>query len=54
MEVRRAMYRQSLAELVMFNPHSFLPPGVKRRWWHRLIGKREYPKELNGHDPHPS
>lgn len=44
--VRRAMHRQAMAELVKYNPHSFLAPGTRRRWWHRLIGKMEYPKVL--------
>lgn len=43
---RHAMYRESVAEIVRYNPGKFLPPGVRRRWWHALIGKLEYPKVL--------
>jgi len=40
------MYREHVAELVRFNPRSFLAPGVQQRWWHKLTGKLEYPKIL--------
>jgi hypothetical protein len=43
------MHRQAQAELVRYNPDTFLAPGQKRTWWHRLIGKREYPAELVCH-----
>jgi hypothetical protein len=42
--VRRRMYLEYVSELVRFNPHCFLLPGVKKRWWH--LWKNEFPKCL--------
>lgn len=42
--VRERMYREYVADLVRFNPGCFLPPGVKKRWWH--LFKNEFPKCL--------
>jgi hypothetical protein len=41
---RDRMYREYVAELVTLNPRAFLPPGVKKRWWH--LFKVEYPQIL--------
>lgn len=51
-EHRMRVYRQYLEELVKYNPRSFLPPGVVKRWYHSLIGLNEYPAQLlvTGHD----
>jgi hypothetical protein len=38
---RQAAYQQYCHELVSRNPHHFLPPGVRRRWWH--FGLVEHP-----------
>jgi hypothetical protein len=42
------MYREAVADLVRFNPRHFLPPGARRRWYHRIIGGIEYPAVLLG------
>lgn len=41
---RDEMYRAYLRELVNYNMHLFLPPAVKKRWWH--LGMIEYPAAL--------
>jgi hypothetical protein len=47
-EVHMRMYRESCAELVRLNPGHFLSPGVRRRWYHWIIGGVEYPSVLLG------
>jgi hypothetical protein len=44
--VRQEMHRAYVAELVKYNPGHFLPPGVRKRWWH--LGRVEYPSVLSG------
>jgi hypothetical protein len=43
-EVRMRMCCDYARDLVALNPHAFLPPEVKRRWWH--LFKCEYPQIL--------
>jgi hypothetical protein len=45
------MHRETVAELVQLNQGRFLPPGVKKRWWHWLIGVHEYPAVLLEAEP---
>lgn len=45
-EERRRRDLWWLADVVRYNPDRFLPPGVRARWWHTLLCKFEYPKEL--------
>lgn len=42
--VRYLMYQEHVLEIVRCNPHCFLLPGVKKRWWH--LFKNEFPKCL--------
>jgi hypothetical protein len=41
-ETRRRMYWEYVDLCVACNPSSFLPVGVKRRWWH--LFKIEHPE----------
>lgn len=35
------MYKQYVGSLVLYNPHHYLPRGVKKRWYH--FGLNEHP-----------
>lgn len=43
-EERERMRRLVTLQRYRLNPQSFLPPGVKKRWWHMF--KSEYPADL--------
>jgi len=45
-QVGNVVYREAVAELVRLNPRHFLPPGVRRRWYHAIVGGIEYPSVL--------